>query len=85
MTNSKQNIYDTFINACKQKTYPKHTRLHKHHIVPKHDGGGDETENLIVLSFELHYKAHVLRYEVYQQNGDRWCVGFMGKNINPET
>lgn len=47
MTNSKQNIYDTFINACKQKMIPKHTRLHKHHIVPKHDGGGDETENFL--------------------------------------
>ena len=53
--------------------------------MPKHDGGGDEIENLILLSLQDHFKAHALRYEVYGQKGDRWCVGFMGKNVNPEA
>ena len=31
---------------------------HKHHIIPKHMGGGDENENLIELTIEEHAEEH---------------------------
>ena len=32
--------------------------MHKHHIVPKHMGGSDESNNLIELTVEEHAEAH---------------------------
>jgi hypothetical protein len=46
------NQYLSFIEECKSKTYPPNTYLEEHHIVPKHDGGLDNPENLISLSFD---------------------------------
>lgn len=39
---------------------------HKHHIIPKHDGGTDDPENIIYLSIEDHAEAH---RELYEKNG----------------
>lgn len=50
------NEYNKFIEECKIKTYTGIT--HKHHIIPKFMGGGDELENLIELSVSDHFKAH---------------------------
>lgn len=36
---------------------------HKHHIVPKHQGGTDDKSNLIELTVEEHAEAHRLLYE----------------------
>lgn len=36
---------------------------HKHHIIPKHEGGIDQPENIIYLSIEEHAEAHRLLYE----------------------
>lgn len=38
---------------------------HKHHIIPKHMGGGNEPENLIELTVEEHAEAHRVLYEKY--------------------
>lgn len=38
---------------------------HKHHIVPKHMGGTDDSSNLIELSVEEHAEAHRELYEKY--------------------
>ena len=37
---------------------------HKHHIVPKHMGGSDDEENLILLTLEEHIQAH---WDLYQK------------------
>ena len=36
---------------------------HKHHIIPKHEGGIDVPENIIYLSIEEHTEAPRLLYE----------------------
>ena len=33
--------------------------FHYHHIIPKHQGGTDDLNNLILLSPEDHAKAHL--------------------------
>lgn len=43
-------------------------QLHWHHINPRHNGGGDEPENLAQLSVPEHAKAH---WELYEKFG-RW-------------
>ena len=38
---------------------------HKHHIIPKHMGGNNSNDNLIELSLDDHYTAHILLSECY--------------------
>lgn len=56
--------YLDFINECKNKNY-KNLFTQKHHIIPKHMGGSDSIDNLIELSLDDHYKAHILLSECY--------------------
>ncbi len=46
----------------------------KHHIIPIHDGGSPEKWNILEVSKEEHKRIHTLRYEVYQQDGDRRAI-----------
>ena len=47
-----------------------------HHIIPRHAGGPDQSWNMVELTTPDHQKAHELRYEVYQEVGDRVAVSF---------
>ena len=38
---------------------------HRHHIIPKYMGGGDNKENLVYLTPEEHAQAHLDLYEEY--------------------
>jgi hypothetical protein len=44
------------------------TIYYKHHIVPRHAGGTDDTSNIVLLTAEEHAEAHRILYE---QHG-RW-------------
>jgi len=57
--------YLTFIDECRSKDY-SNLKTHRHHILPKSDGGSDDLDNLIELSIHDHYWAHVFYAE---QNG----------------
>jgi hypothetical protein len=52
--------YNNFIEECRIKYYDDSSIKHKHHIIPKHMGGTDDKENIILLSIEDHYIAHIL-------------------------
>jgi len=41
---------------------------HKHHIVPKHAGGTNDSSNIVELSVAEHAEAHRILFETY----DRW-------------
>lgn len=56
---------------------------HKHHIIPKHEGGTDDSGNIIYLSIQDHAEAH---RELYEKNGKiedylawRGLSGMIGK------
>jgi len=56
---------------------------HWHHINPRHNGGGDEPENLILLSVPEHAEAHFLLYLEHGRRED-WdayhgLAGLIGK------
>jgi hypothetical protein len=56
--------YLDFINECRNKNYENLT-TQMHHIIPKHMNGSDSIDNLIELSLEDHYTAHILLSECY--------------------
>jgi hypothetical protein len=39
--------------------------LHKHHIIPKHAGGTDDTSNIVYLTVAEHAEAHRILFEKY--------------------
>lgn len=57
-------IYSEFIADRKAKPQPE-GYSERHHILPRCMGGGDEAENLIALTAEDHYFAHLLLARVH--------------------
>ena len=43
---------------------------HKHHIIPRHAGGTDESTNIIELTIEEHAEAHKKLFEQYGRKED---------------
>jgi hypothetical protein len=43
---------------------------HKHHIIPKHAGGTNHPDNIVVLTVEEHAEAHRLLWEEHQNKWD---------------
>ena len=58
---------------------------HKHHIIPRHMGGSDDTSNLVELTVAEHAQAHKELYEKYGKKEDL-CAYYMlsGRNQDPE-
>lgn len=66
---------------------------HWHHILPKHKGGDDSKENLVLLSPLDHAIAHYVRYKLNKNYSDAWafnrlmnqaqCDGIRIGNIKP--
>jgi len=55
--------------------------LHQHHIIPRHIGGSDEPDNLILLTVEEHAEAHRLLYEKHGRWQDRLAWQGLAKMI----
>ena len=49
---------------------------HKHHIIPRHQGGSDDPSNLVELTIEEHAAAHKKLWEEYGREEDR--LAYMG-------
>ncbi len=56
---------------------------HIHHVLPKHMGGGDEEENLVVLTVEEHALAHEALWKKYGQYGDYLAYRMLSGQIAP--
>lgn len=70
-----QNYFD-FIDICRVKTPEKY---HKHHIIPKYMGGLNHKDNIINLSYEDHYIAHIILADcfkpgTYHYNRNIWAA-----------
>ena len=78
---SNRNLYNDFMLECieREKTMPSITSdgsLKGHHIIPLFAGGCNQTWNLVHVTLEEHEKAHQLRYDVYQEHGDKLALRF---------
>jgi len=82
--NTLDNIYDQFINSLESKKYTTDTLLERHHIRPKHAGGGDEKENIILCNAEDHMLAHAYRFMAFGEKGDR-AAYLLRKNQTTEA
>lgn len=62
--------YHNFLIECSQKDYNE-IGTHEHHILPKgFMEGSDKKQNLIQLSYQDHYNAHLILAECFQK-GDK--------------
>ena len=53
---------------------------HKHHIIPKHAGGSDDSSNLIELTIEQHAEEHRILFEQYGRTEDKLAwLGLSGQ------
>ena len=81
--NLEGTAYDYFLCLCKQLNYPESTQLERHHIVPRHEGGLNDKENLIPLSIPHHAIAHWLRWKLFNKSADYLAFIFK-RSVNPE-
>ena len=63
-------MYEKFISKYKNQVIPTNIYTEKHHILPKHMGGLDIIDNLIVLMYRQHILAHLLLYRKYRKIED---------------
>ena len=63
-------MYDKFIQKYKNQVIPASVYTEKHHILPKHVGGTNEQDNIIVLTYRQHILAHLLLYRKYRRIED---------------
>lgn len=75
LNNHNINAYNVFIKHFKKISFPGKTE--KHHIIPKHAGGGNESNNLIKIPFLEHALLHFVRMHVHNDSGDRVAWFFM--------
>lgn len=69
-------LYQCFLQSMKIRSSESSEYLEKHHILPRFAGGGDEEENIILLSPEEHVFAHFIRYLEYGTLADASTVLF---------
>ena len=65
-------IYDALIEKRKQN--PVTENFHKHHIIPKCIGGGDNADNFVSLTYREHYVAHLLLTRIYPDSYSIYCA-----------
>lgn len=59
---------------------PKKKGFHRHHIIPKHQNGTDDDENIVYLTPEEHAKAHLELYEKYGRYEDAQAYNSLKKH-----
>ena len=59
---------------------------HKHHIIPKHAGGTNNDDNLIIVSVEEHFILHYKRWKEFGDFNDLFACRVLGynKELSPE-
>ena len=68
---------------CNKIKYKKGSGLHKHHIIPKHNGGNDDISNLTYLTIREHIIAHFLLWKIHKLPNDLRAMKMLGYNMTP--
>jgi hypothetical protein len=66
-------LYQKLVESAKSESRTKDDGVYyeRHHIIPKHMGGGNDKDNLVLLTFREHIIAHYLLWRIYRRRGDR--------------
>ncbi len=78
-------IYNRLIESAQTRFGPVASYTEVHHIVPRCIGGDDNASNLVVLTPEEHYVAHLLLMKMHPDNAKLVYAAFMmtvGKHRN---
>lgn len=83
-------IYSTiYNNLCQDRKsrfseyQEKYSSLHAHHIIPKHMGGTDDTDNITFLTVREHIIAHYLLFKIHRNPNDLRSMKMLGANLTP--
>ena len=67
--NKYRNIYIRLIIRCQNMTEQELSGYNeRHHILPKCLGGGNESENLVLMPVRYHIMAHILLFKAFPNN-----------------
>lgn len=61
------------MSILQRKKTKENKGMHYHHIIPKHAGGSDHPDNLILLTPKEHALAHLELYKLYGKQADAWA------------
>lgn len=78
-------VYDQLVEKAKPRGLDKTKHegyFEIHHIVPRCMGGGDEEENLVMLTGREHYIAHILLWKMYPKNSKLFYAAWMMANFS---
>ena len=80
--------YNTYLTLCQshkhnKELYKKGSGLHKHHIVPTHNGGDDTEDNHTYLTVREHSIAHFLLWKIYKLPNDLRAMKMLGVKLTP--
>lgn len=63
-------LYSKLVTAFKSQQIQEDIYTETHHIVPRHAGGDDSDENLVVVTYRQHRLLHKVRFKAYGEKGD---------------
>jgi hypothetical protein len=76
-----QRIYDSLINRAKERELEGY--VERHHVVPRCIGGSDDEENIVSLTPEEHFVAHILLVKIHPEHPKLiFAANMMGLNSN---
>lgn len=58
--------------------------MHRHHIIPKHDGGTNDPDNLVYMTPAEHGEAHRVLFEKYGRWQDKLAMNGLMGNVTTE-
>lgn len=58
-------VYDALMEKRRSNPVPNDEYGERHHIVPRSEGGSDDSDNLVRLTAREHYIAHLLLAKIY--------------------
>ena len=76
-----------YTNICKKgmqrkSEYKRYSGLHKHHIIPKHNGGSDKIDNITFLTIKEHVAAHFLLWKIHRNVNDLRAMKMLGVRLD---
>jgi 5-methylcytosine-specific restriction endonuclease McrA len=74
------NIYNNLIERAKNRVLEGYCEMH--HIIPKCMNGSNDSSNLVALTANEHYIAHLLLVKMYPKNESLWYAANMMANRN---
>lgn len=83
-----KNLYDKICNKgilhLTEWLNDNNSKIHRHHIIPKHMGGVDDDSNYTYLSIREHYIAHWLLWKI-NGNYEDLCASYLLQNKENKT